>query len=290
MSLPPSPLFASPSPNNAAFARRIATLLPAWTVQWLPGTGSTNLDMQGKVRDALAHWHGPLLLGADVQTAGRGRAGRPWRTAPGDALLFSCGLRCTLPASALPPLSIIAGLAAAEALNRLLPATVTRRVSVKWPNDLFWGEGKLAGILPEVVSQAAAQRAHRDQIGLVVGMGMNLRGAAALSAHLQRPVADWSGTDSKADAATLVAAIASSWLDAFDLYEAQGFRAFSERFRALDALADREVRVLDHDKVLLEGTACGLDDWGRLLITTADGTVPVTVGDVSVRPTPQADR
>lgn len=280
----PAPLPASP--DTAAFAGRLAQQLPGWhKVEWLAATGSTNADMLLEMRGALADWRGPLLRGAEVQAAGRGRAGRPWRTNPGDALLFSCGLRARLPQSAMPPLSIVAGVAACEALNQHLPPGASQRVRVKWPNDLQWGAAKLAGILPETVTLPRAQRAVPDEVGLVLGIGLNLRGAAALSSHLGRAVADWSTTGGDPDSATLVAAIARAWQQAMDVYATEGFGGFARRFAACDALAGQTVRVLDDGQVRFEGIAQGVDATGRLQVSTADGLQAVTVGDVSVRGT-----
>jgi BirA family biotin operon repressor/biotin-[acetyl-CoA-carboxylase] ligase len=265
------------------FAARVARLLPDWhDVSWVTETASTNADLQRATRAALADWRGPLLRGADLQTAGRGRAGRPWRTQAGDALLFSCALNTRLPPAQLPPLSVVAGVAACEALNRFLPAAA-QPVTVKWPNDLQWGSAKLAGILPETVSLPAGLRTAPHQIGLVLGIGVNLRGGAALSTHLGRAVADWSMTGGRADPADLVAAIAEAWRTAIDVYAAEGFAPFVARFACHDALGGHTVRVLDGDRVLFEGIASGVDATGRLQVSTTDGLRAVTVGDVSVR-------
>lgn len=282
----PASLPDTSSLETAALAERLAQNLPGWhQVEWLSTTGSTNADMLLKMRSALADWRGPLLRGADVQAAGRGRAGRPWRTNPGDALLFSCGLRTNLPPAAMPPLSIVAGVAACEALNRLLPRGASQQIRVKWPNDLQWGDAKLAGILPETVTLPALQRAQPDQVGLVIGIGVNLRGAAALSTHLGRAVADWSTIGGDTDPAQLVASIAQAWQAAIDVYAAEGFRAFTRRFAACDALAGQTVRVLDDGQVLYEGIAQGVDATGRLQVSTEQGLRTVIVGDVSVRST-----
>src|SRR5687767_11362327 len=89
----------------------------------------------------------PVLIIAEQQTAGRGRRGRRWHSAPGAGVTFSLGRRIRRPARELPGLSLVAGVAVARALHGL-------RVSarLKWPNDLVVGDAKLGGILVETRS------------------------------------------------------------------------------------------------------------------------------------------
>jgi len=95
-----------------------------------------------------------LVVVADHQTAGRGRQGRRWESEPGTSLLVSVVLR---PVPAL--VTLAAGVAAAEACAAVAGAGVR----LKWPNDVMADEGKLGGILSELVGDAA-----------IVGLGMNL--------------------------------------------------------------------------------------------------------------------
>ncbi len=98
------------------------------------------------------------VVAADEQTAGRGRLGRSWLAAPGTSLLFSINLEPTVPTHRLPELSVVAGLACAEAIREvtgLMP-------EIKLPNDLLVDGRKLAGILAEA----------RDE-RVVLGIGIN---------------------------------------------------------------------------------------------------------------------
>ncbi|MEA1951537.1 MAG: biotin--[acetyl-CoA-carboxylase] ligase [Planctomycetota bacterium] len=104
----------------------------------------------------------PLLILADRQTAGRGRGSNRWWTGPG-SLAFSL----LLPESAIPQDQTrppMAGLAAAVALvDTVAPLLPQQSASVHWPNDVYVGQRKLAGILIEVL----ADRRH------VLGIGLN---------------------------------------------------------------------------------------------------------------------
>ncbi|OZI28130.1 biotin--[acetyl-CoA-carboxylase] ligase [Bordetella genomosp. 1] len=276
MSVPARPL-ALPAPDE--LARAIAARLPGFQdVAWVVQTGSTNADLMERARAGGAAR--PWLLGAHAQQSGRGRAGRSWANTAGATLMVSCAYEIRVPPARLPAISPLSGLAACEALRTLSSAS---GLCVKWPNDLQWHDAKLAGILVESIRTPG-----RDTHTVVIGMGLNLRDAAGLSAALGREVADWSQVTAHdagpaAGVAELVAALALSWQDAVAALEQGGFEAFQARYAALDALIGRPVTVQDQGRVLHEGIACGLDEFGRLQVRTEQGTITVSVGEISVR-------
>src|SRR5258705_10715180 len=90
----------------------------------------------------------PVLLLADEQTAGRGRRGRRWHSAPGAGLTFSLAVALRRPLRELAALPLVAGVAVARALHSLGIA----RAALKWPNDIVVDGAKLGGILVETKS------------------------------------------------------------------------------------------------------------------------------------------
>ena len=98
------------------------------------------------------------LVVADHQTAGRGRLGRAWEAPPGTALLFSILLKPP-PERHAPELSLVAGVAVADALERALGLSV----QIKWPNDVMLRRKKIAGCLAEARDGA-----------VVLGIGVNV--------------------------------------------------------------------------------------------------------------------
>ena len=88
---------------------------------------------------------GPVLLAAELQTAGRGRHGRRWRSARGAGATFSIRRHMACEQRGLAGLSVAVGISSARALRSL----GARGVSVKWPNDLMVRRRKLGGILIE---------------------------------------------------------------------------------------------------------------------------------------------
>ncbi|XZE54007.1 biotin--[acetyl-CoA-carboxylase] ligase [Planctomycetaceae bacterium SH139] len=107
----------------------------------------------------------PLLVLADLQTGGRGRAGRSWFADAGTLTfsLLDSAQRLQFSKSQLPRLALITGLAVAEAIEQFIPPV---RASLKWPNDVYVAGGKAAGILVE----SAAGSDHR----VVIGVGVNV--------------------------------------------------------------------------------------------------------------------
>lgn len=116
--------------------------------------------------DAAEAPSGTLII-ADEQTSGRGRHGRRWSSPPGTGLWLSLIERPT-DARALDVLALRCGLYAAEAVEPLAAGPI----GLKWPNDLFVGGRKLAGVLIETRWRGTAP----DWV--VIGFGLNVRAAA----------------------------------------------------------------------------------------------------------------
>ena len=106
------------------------------------------------------------LILADQQTAGRGRLGRAWVSEPGKAVLMSLCWPMVQRSSTHDRVSMLAGVAVARTVERLLPNTAVR---IKWPNDVMIEQRKVAGILIEAVHGA-----------FIIGIGLNV----GLSSHV----------------------------------------------------------------------------------------------------------
>jgi BirA family biotin operon repressor/biotin-[acetyl-CoA-carboxylase] ligase len=142
-----------------------------------------------------------------------------------------------------------------------------------------------------------AQRPGARHPCLVVGIGLNLRGARALSTHLGRDIADvaeiLAGVSPSSALGTavlcpssIVIAIAQAWKKALDAYAATGYAAFQDLYQAVDVLDSVQVDIVDQGRLLHTGIAQGTDSSGRLLVRTYSAVVPIMVGDVSVRHQP----
>ena len=275
---------AFPSPE--ALSTTLSDVLPSFgSVQWVRSTGSTNADLTQRAKQQLRdspYPPRPWLLGAHLQTAGKGRAGRPWANEAGSTLMFSCAFETQIPLAQLPGIAPALGVTTCLALRSFIGAQsadaelqhLTQHLTLKWPNDLQWHGAKLAGLLIETAPSST----------VVVGMGLNLKGADQLSAQLGREIADLSQIQTLIAPAPLVAHFAQAWQQALKDYAAHGYSAFKPSFDIVDALAGQTVHVMDQGNILYQGLAQGTDLLGRLCVLTETGVIPVVVGDVSIRP------
>lgn len=258
-------------------------------IEWFARTTSTNADLLTKTRTSQLRLDRPWLLGAHLQEQGRGRAGRTWQNRLGANLMFSCAFDVFLPPRLLPALSPLAGVAACEALRGLLPEHLRHHLTLKWPNDLQWQFAKLGGILVEI-TRAGTSRLSADHHVTIMGIGLNLDDARALSQSLDRQIADWREVCTLAPemadvpVSALVSHIAQAWYDGVNQAIRQGFVEFPARFAQVDALNGQHVNILDDGRVIQSGIACGVNELGQLLLRTPDEELAVSVGDVSVRP------
>jgi BirA family biotin operon repressor/biotin-[acetyl-CoA-carboxylase] ligase len=227
-------------------------------------TASTNADLLARAGSLRA----PLLLIAESQTAGRGRAGRAWQAARGSSLTFSLAWKFARPLHELTALPLAVGVAVCDALQ-----DCGIKTALKWPNDILSAGAKLGGVLVETVRQGSYTLA-------VIGVGINLSLDENLAGRIGFPAASLEG---KVDGNLAMARLADALCDALPVFEAGGFPAFTERWNRLDAYAGKPVRIVDGGTVRHEGIAAGVDDVGRLKLNTPQGAIVVMSGDVSLR-------
>ena len=244
-----------------AIWEQVAPLLPGFTVEVLPEIDSTNTELMRRARAGIAE---PVLLVAERQTQGRGRLGRGWTSQPGDSLTFSLGV--PLAPADWAGLSLAVGVAVAEQLH---PS-----VRIKWPNDLWVDDRKLAGILVETAGTSAPSASRYA----VIGVGINVKpprvhGLSTQPACIAELLPGLEAGD-------VLARVAGPLVDAMLAFQTFGFAPFRARFDARDALRDRPVVLSDGTT----GTAHGTTESGGLLVHTATGMTAVTSSEVSVRP------
>lgn len=250
---------------------RIAEAAPRFEVEAVQETGSTNTDLLQRVRRAQPTR--PLLRAALRQTAGRGRHGRRWFAAAGNALLFSLAVPMKAGGARIAAATLACGIGAAEALRA---AGVP--VSLKWPNDLLLEGRKLGGVLCEL---ALDDGGHRT---LVVGIGVNLHLDASTRDSIGQPAAALDQAMSTvASRESLIGAMATAVLDALLLFDGQGFVPLQPRFMALFAHRDASVDLLELGTRVASGRALGVDGEGRLLLQTAQGLRMCSGGELSLR-------
>jgi len=252
----------TPWPAEAIW-EQVFPLLPEFTVEVLPEIDSSNSEL---MRRARAGQHEATLLVAERQTAGRGRMGRVWQSQPGDSLTFSISL--PMAPRDWSGLSLAVGLSLAESLH---PS-----VQLKWPNDLWFNDRKLGGILVEAASMGG-----RSQV--VVGVGLNIR--PRLGDGLNTAPAALSELLPALTAPTGLAQVALPLIQTLLRFEQEGFSPLQARFESRDVLKGRRVHTSDG----LAGMALGVSPSGALRLQTDVGLQEIHSAEISVRPFPVQD-
>ena len=230
-------------------------------------TGSTNDDAREAADRGVVRGHVVL---AESQTRGRGSRGRVWSSPPKTDLYLSIVEQSGLAPRIVPTLTLAVGLGVRDACAVLLGATPlcgTKRVQVKWPNDV-WLEGrKVAGILVEASSVGSAMGP------IIIGIGLDVN-RAEWSDEL-RPLAtslreaggrDW-------DRAEVLKTLLQCVEARVDAHLLGGPEVTVRALREHLALVSERVRVDEREGVLL-----GLNAEGALLLDVDGRAVPVHAG------------
>jgi BirA family biotin operon repressor/biotin-[acetyl-CoA-carboxylase] ligase len=189
---------------------------------------------------------GDIVL-AEEQTAGQGRHGHSWYSAPGD------GIYCSLVLPQSPLLTLALGLATHSAIFEATGLVC----DLRWPNDLMLADRKVAGILVQATGRNAIAGIginvnHSAFPGDVASLATSLRLAAGRRFHREE--------------------ILLALLPAVEMMVAQDKAAILAAFTHLSSYASgRRVQVEQPDGIL-EGTTVGLDPDGFLIVRRDDGT------------------
>jgi len=257
-----------PAPIQLLNSDKILAALPEGKVDVLPVIDSTNQYLMDRINQLKS---GDACV-AEYQQAGRGRRGRKWFSPFGSNLYLSMYWKLDQGPAAAMGLSLVIGIVMAEVMQRLGAADVR----VKWPNDLYLKDRKLAGILVELTGKTG------DAAHLVIGAGINLR--------MREPAADvinqgWinlqeAGID--IDRNELTVTLLKDLRAALRQFELDGLSPFIARWRSIDNFLDRPVKLLIGDKEI-HGIERGIDPQGALLLEI-DGEIKTFIGgEISLR-------
>src|SRR4249919_2592672 len=261
---------ALPAPLRAG----VAALEVAWSLD------STNSEL---LRRPIPETGVEVLL-AERQTGGRGRRGRDWTSPLAANLYLSLARMFTGGLARLPGLSLVAGIASAEALHAL----GFDAVRLKWPNDLVVADGdglcKLGGLLVEGGGE------HAGPVRAVLGLGLNIDMPPAFAAAITQPWIDLATLtgDPRAGAPParnqVAATLLVHWLPALEQFDAHGLVPFLSRYARVDALAGRDV-VLHGEGGTRAGQAIGIAADGALRVRVDGIEHHMHSGEISVRAT-----
>lgn len=213
---------------------------------------------------------------AEYQSAGRGRRGRQWISPFGCNLYLSTYWRLEQGPAAAIGLSLVVGIVIAETLNKVCG----NKVKVKWPNDLYMNDKKLAGILVELTGKTG------DAAHIIIGIGINI-GMNENILQKEKPINQaWSSLTDEVEniernklAGNIINALRQSLL----LFEKEGLKPFLAKWFDLDNFLGRSVKLLIGNDVIT-GIEKGINEQGALLLQKENGEIiPYIGGEISLR-------
>jgi BirA family biotin operon repressor/biotin-[acetyl-CoA-carboxylase] ligase len=253
-----------------AVAQRLSGRRIGGSLHFRPSVDSTN-----RVAAELARQGAPegTVVLADGQTAGRGRLQRGWQSPPGCNLYLSILLRPAVALEDLAQITLLAGVAVADAVAAECPAGV----SIKWPNDLLIRGRKVCGILTEMRSDGGSP-------ALIVGIGLNvnIRVGAFDPTHRTSATSLREETGRELAREDLFLAVCESFASWYDLFLREGFEPLRLAWLARSDMAGKRVRVRFREEVR-EGVVAGIDQDGALLLADGQGkVVRIVAGDATL--------
>jgi BirA family biotin operon repressor/biotin-[acetyl-CoA-carboxylase] ligase len=259
--------------NNLLCADRVIKALPTAVREVLQvavydTVGSTNDVLHGK--KGQVDLHGAVVI-ANQQTDGRGRRGRRWCSPAGANLYCSMGWRFNGSLEKLTGLSLAVGAMVAEQIKTHLGVDL----QLKWPNDLYYNEQKLGGILVEVLGDDAGGQS------VVIGLGLNVNMPEEEGASIERPWTDLrSAVGAEVDRHALAGAVVAGVADGLAQFAESGFAHWHAVWCRRDYLSGRSI-VIDGTPPIA-GIACGVDASGALLVESEAGQLAIAGGEASL--------
>ncbi|WLQ13778.1 biotin--[acetyl-CoA-carboxylase] ligase [Hahella aquimaris] len=235
--------------------------------------GSTNAELLASSKDLPVGLYDILL--AERQTAGRGRRGRAWVSPFAQNIYMSVAVRLPGGFSVLNGLSLAIGAAVADAIK----AICNIQVSLKWPNDVWYSERKLAGLLLEV------QGEQEGPVHVIIGLGVNVLMELEAGSAIDQPWTALSeACEVKVERNQLCVALVDSILSCLESYKSEGFSGLKGLWDKYDLLKGRKVMVSSGDQCW-GGEYIGVSDEGYALVRGEDGLVKsLAGGEITVRP------
>jgi len=215
---------------------------------------------------------------AEYQTAGKGRRGREWVSPFGSNIYLSILWQFQNGPASISGLSLAVGVAVIRALNDC----GIKGVGLKWPNDIFWQEKKLAGILIEVSGES------NGPCSAVVGLGLNFYIPKDKAKAITQDWVDLSQILSKNSfdlRNKLASALLNQLMPMIANFEQDTLTSYIEEWRQYDCMKNKAVQIF-MGKHVYSGTVDGIDDDGLLLLADQQGQVKAFAsGEVSFRKT-----
>ena len=220
--------------------------------------------------------NGTVII-AEEQTSGRGRMGRKWLSPPSSNLLFSLLLRPDLYTEKVFTLTMLLALSTVEAVETQTGVNAM----IKWPNDIYVQDRKLAGILTEF-SVTGNRLSH---VILGIGINVNWDPEEATGSHMLYPATSlMREAGHTVSREFLLINILSAYETHYMDVSRNGPARVQELWNKRSMLTGRNVSVEISNNEVINGTAIGIDEKGALLVSDIKGqTHTILNGDVHIK-------
>lgn len=257
--------------NLSEINRYMGSAAAGFQLEILQQASSSNTEL---LRRATQGAQSGSVLAVELQTAGRGRIGRPWHSGLGNALTFSLLWRFDCGLNALSGLSLAVGLAILRALQQCNAAGV----GLKWPNDILAPHGKLGGVLIE------AQGDMHGPSAVVIGIGINCTLPLMLEQLITQPAAalnQLSGAPPNRN--QLLAVLLHHLALVLDEFSRTGFASMRVEWEQYHVQQNLPIQLNMPDGSSLSGVARGVSDAGELRLEMTDGIRQFNSGEIGIR-------
>ena len=260
--------YSLPEPIQLLDEAFILSQIKEGTVNVVPVIDSTNQYLLERLDELKS---GDSCI-AEYQQAGRGRRGRQWFSPFGTNLYLSMYWRLEQGPAAAIGLSLVIGIVIAEVLQRL----GAHDVRVKWPNDLYLNDRKLAGILVELTGKTG------DAAQIVMGAGINLAMKSVAAEIVNQGWINLQQIGLDIDRNQLAISLIKELRLALVHFEKEGLTPFLSRWKRLDNYLNRPVKLIIGEREVY-GIARGINEQGALLLEQ-DRVIKAWVGgEISLR-------
>jgi BirA family biotin operon repressor/biotin-[acetyl-CoA-carboxylase] ligase len=232
------------------------------SLEWHPDIESTQDAMRDRVRHMGVETG--AVIGAEAQSAGRGRWGRVWEGKEGQSLLFTLAVPAAHLKGSLGQAPLVLGLGLCQAIAGL----GLEGLALRWPNDLTWQSRKLAGLLVE-------QEGGHLLIGIGLNVGQDEDGFSPQLRETAVSLKQAGGQELRREPllAAVLAGLERAWAD----WQSHGFEPSRLAWETSAEGRDAILRVLPTHGEAWSGRWAGLDDSGGLRLKSEDGIVRVLV-------------
>jgi BirA family biotin operon repressor/biotin-[acetyl-CoA-carboxylase] ligase len=212
--------------------------------------------------------HGMVII-AEEQTGGIGRLGRVW-VSPAGGIWITIVLKPKIPIDHVFMVTMAGSIAIARAIRKEFDLGAL----IKWPNDIYIGNNKVAGLLLEL--SAEADTIHYCLLGIGVDVNISPSDLSKVPSSVTSISAEV-GHD--VDRASFLARILKEFESRYNLLEAGEYEALTREWKSLSCTLDQHVRI-NTLKCSFEGEAIDIDEFGALLIRKENGKIErVIAGD-----------